>query len=184
MNQVPACTISSNNYLALTQVMVASFKEHHPQADVYVCIVDRPDPSLNYSQMPFTTVFAEELGIPDFKHFSFRYDILELNTAVKPYLLTYLRDRYELDRIFYFDPDIMIHDRLTGLAKKTMFSKALTEYQPSYDGRNSEPVVLPAKLPVALMLGAEGIPAGRSTPTLPPTALHPQQYFVCPFILL
>jgi glycosyltransferase involved in cell wall biosynthesis len=115
MNQVPACTISSNNYLALTRVLVESFKEHNPDAEVYVCIVDRPDPSLDYSRMPFTAVFAEELGIPDFRHFAFRYDILELNTAVKPYLLTYLRDRHDLDRIFYFDPDIMIHDRLSRL---------------------------------------------------------------------
>ena len=43
----------------------------------------------------------------DFENFAFRYDILELNTAVKPYFLTYLRDTYDLDRIFYFDPDIL-----------------------------------------------------------------------------
>jgi len=60
-----------------------------------------------------------------------------------------------------------IECRLTELAKETMFRKALTEYRPSYDGRNSEPVVLPAKLPVVLLLGAEGIAVGMSTRILP-----------------
>ncbi len=60
-----------------------------------------------------------------------------------------------------------IECRLTELAKETMFRRALTEYRPSYDGRNSEPVVLPAKLPIVLLLGAEGIAVGMSTKILP-----------------
>jgi topoisomerase-4 subunit A len=60
-----------------------------------------------------------------------------------------------------------IECRLSELARETMFNKALTEFRPSYDGRNSEPVVLPAKLPVVLMLGAEGIAVGMSTRILP-----------------
>ena len=60
-----------------------------------------------------------------------------------------------------------IECRLTDLAKETLFRKALTEYRPSYDGRNEEPVALPAKLPVLLMLGAEGIAVGMSTRILP-----------------
>ncbi len=60
-----------------------------------------------------------------------------------------------------------IECRLTDLAKETLFRKALTEYRPSYDGRNDEPVVLPAKIPVILMVGAEGIAVGMSTRILP-----------------
>ncbi len=60
-----------------------------------------------------------------------------------------------------------IECRLTDLAKETLFRKALTEFRPSYDGRNEEPIVLPAKLPVLLMLGAEGIAVGMSTRILP-----------------
>jgi topoisomerase-4 subunit A len=60
-----------------------------------------------------------------------------------------------------------IECRLTELAKETLFRKALTSYRPSYDGRNDEPEFLPAKLPVLLMLGAEGIAVGMSTRILP-----------------
>ena len=60
-----------------------------------------------------------------------------------------------------------IECRLTQLALDTMFHPALTEMVPSYDGRNEEPVVLPTKLPVILMTGAEGIAVGMATKILP-----------------
>ena len=60
-----------------------------------------------------------------------------------------------------------IECRLTELAKETLFNKALTVFQPSYDGRKNEPVALPAKVPVLLMLGTEGIAVGMSTRILP-----------------
>ncbi len=55
--------------------------------------------------------------------------------------------------------------RLTPLALETLFNPALTEYAPSYDGRRQEPKELPAKVPVLLMLGAEGIAVGMATPS-------------------
>ena len=60
-----------------------------------------------------------------------------------------------------------IECRLTDLAATQLFNPDLTDYVPSYDGRNKEPVVLPAKLPLLLMLGADGIAVGLSTRVLP-----------------
>ena len=60
-----------------------------------------------------------------------------------------------------------IECRLTPLALEGLFNDALTETRESYDGRSKEPIFLPAKLPVALMLGAEGIAVGMSTRILP-----------------
>lgn len=60
-----------------------------------------------------------------------------------------------------------IECRLTDLAATQLFNDDLTEFIPSYDGRNKEPVVLPAKLPLLLMLGADGIAVGLSTRILP-----------------
>ncbi|MDO5463262.1 MAG: DNA gyrase subunit A, partial [bacterium] len=42
-----------------------------------------------------------------------------------------------------------IECRLTKLAREHIFSPKVTEYVPSYDGRNKEPVLLPAKLPLS-----------------------------------
>jgi topoisomerase-4 subunit A len=60
-----------------------------------------------------------------------------------------------------------IECRLTRLARDEIFNKDLTEWIPSYDGRNREPVTLPSKLPLMLMLGADGIAVGLSTSILP-----------------
>ncbi|MDC0324425.1 DNA topoisomerase IV subunit A, partial [Verrucomicrobia bacterium] len=60
-----------------------------------------------------------------------------------------------------------IECRLTDLSRTQLFNNELTEFVPSYDGRNKEPVCLPSKLPLLLMLGAEGIAVGLSAKILP-----------------
>jgi topoisomerase IV subunit A len=60
-----------------------------------------------------------------------------------------------------------IECRLTELARTEVFNDSITEFVPSYDGRNKEPVTLPCKLPLSLMLGAEGIAVGLSARLLP-----------------
>lgn len=56
-----------------------------------------------------------------------------------------------------------IECRLSPLAKEVLFNKDLTEFEESYDGRMQEPVSLPAKIPMLLLLGAEGIAVGMAT---------------------
>jgi topoisomerase-4 subunit A len=60
-----------------------------------------------------------------------------------------------------------IECRLTELARTEVFNDSITEFIPSYDGRNKEPVTLPCKLPLTLMLGAEGIAVGLAARILP-----------------
>ncbi len=60
-----------------------------------------------------------------------------------------------------------IECRLSPLARETLFNKDLTEFIDSYDGRMQEPVNLPAKIPLLLLLGAEGIAVGMATKIMP-----------------
>jgi len=60
-----------------------------------------------------------------------------------------------------------IECRLSPLALEVMFNKDLTEYTDSYDGRMQEPVVLPAKIPLLLLQGADGIAVGMATKIMP-----------------
>jgi topoisomerase IV subunit A len=60
-----------------------------------------------------------------------------------------------------------IECRLTELARTELFNDELTAFVPSYDGRKQEPVALPARLPLLLMLGTEGIAVGLSCRILP-----------------
>jgi topoisomerase-4 subunit A len=60
-----------------------------------------------------------------------------------------------------------IEARLTDLARTELFNDEITEFVPSYDGRNKEPVTFACKLPLTLMLGTEGIAVGLSARILP-----------------
>jgi topoisomerase-4 subunit A len=91
-------------------------------------------------------------------------------------LITLANRGYVLDRqgnfgnILTGDPPAAaryIETRLSPLARETLFNPDLTEKIPSYDGRNLEPVTLPAKIPLLLMQGADGIAVGMATHILP-----------------
>ncbi len=57
-----------------------------------------------------------------------------------------------------------IECRIRPITKEILVTNsAITEYVDSYDGRNKEPVMFQAKLPVVLITGAEGIAVGMST---------------------
>ncbi len=60
-----------------------------------------------------------------------------------------------------------IECRLSPLARESTFNRDLTEFVDSYDGRLREPVALPAKLPLLLLQGVEGIAVGMATKIMP-----------------
>ncbi|MDN5306106.1 MAG: topoisomerase subunit, partial [Bacteroidota bacterium] len=60
-----------------------------------------------------------------------------------------------------------IEARLSKFALEVAFNPKTTEWKPSYDGRNKEPITLPVKFPLLLAQGAEGIAVGLSSKILP-----------------
>lgn len=60
-----------------------------------------------------------------------------------------------------------IEARLSKFANDVVFNPETTEWQLSYDGRNREPVTFPAKFPLLLAQGAEGIAVGLATKIMP-----------------
>ena len=60
-----------------------------------------------------------------------------------------------------------IEARLSKLALEILFSPKITEWKPSYDGRNKEPITLPVKFPLLLAQGTEGIGVGLNSKILP-----------------
>lgn len=90
-----------------------------------------------------------------------------VNLANKGYLLD---TQGNFGNIFTGDPAAAsryIETRLSPLAMATMFNPDLTPLISSYDGRNMEPIYLPAKIPLVLIQGAEGIAVGMATKILP-----------------
>jgi topoisomerase-4 subunit A len=60
-----------------------------------------------------------------------------------------------------------IEARLTKFALEVAFNPKTTQWLPSYDGRNQEPLTLPMKFPLLLAQGVEGIAVGLACKILP-----------------
>lgn len=90
-----------------------------------------------------------------------------VNMANKGYLLD---TQGNFGNLFTGDPAAAsryIETRLSPLAKETLFNPDLTKTSASYDGRHQEPICLPAKIPVVLLQGADGIAVGMATHIFP-----------------
>ena len=107
-------TICSNNYVAMAKVFLDSARFHHPEAALYLCLADAlvDDPSFYPSDC--VVVPAAALDIPNFTSFSFRYDIMEFNTALKPFMFRHLLST-GYQSVLYFDPDIEIFRHLDNV---------------------------------------------------------------------
>jgi hypothetical protein len=102
-----ACTIVSSNYIPYARTLCDSFLQFHPNERFYVLLADRPPESFDASREKFELLLVEDLAIPNFQSVAFKYDILELNTNVKPTFLKTLLAR-GVDQLLYFDPDILV----------------------------------------------------------------------------
>ncbi len=60
-----------------------------------------------------------------------------------------------------------IEGRLSQFAQEILFNEETTEWIPNYDGTRKEPLTLPAKFPLLLAQGVDGIAVGLSTYILP-----------------
>lgn len=163
----------------LEPVMQQNFLEYAS----YV-VVDRAIPNLNDGCKPVQRRILNTLFEVDDGKFNKVANIIGETMKLHPHgdasigaaLVVLANKEYFIERQGNFGNPITGHAaaapryiecRLTELAKETLFNKNLTEYQPSYDGRKKEPIILPVKLPVILMMGTEGIAVGMATRILP-----------------
>lgn len=125
-------TISSNNYMPYTSTLVNSSVSAHPNADHFLCLADIKVETTGFYPEKCQILEASKLGIPDFPGFAFRYDIMEMNTAAKPYMFLHLFEK-GYDRVIYFDPDIKVYREITPVfdamdaGARAVFTPHLTE---------------------------------------------------------
>jgi glycosyltransferase involved in cell wall biosynthesis len=112
-----ACTIIARNYLPFARVLADSFHEHHPGGRFTVLVVDDVAREVDGRSDGFEVLRPADIDLPDgeFNAMAMIYDVTELSTAVKPWLLRYLLRRGE-SPITYFDPDIWIFASLEDVA--------------------------------------------------------------------
>ena len=110
-----ACTIVSPNYIAYARTVAASYLEQHPDHSFFVLLVADLDDPTPFAGDAFIPVMLHEIGLPDLRAMAMKYDILELNTSVKPTLMKYLLHRYALNALVYLDPDIYCYAPFTPI---------------------------------------------------------------------
>jgi hypothetical protein len=113
-----AFTICSINYLAQARTLGESLARTNPSFRFIVGLVDRLDGvTFDAATEPGLDLLeVHRIGIPDFAAMTRRYDITELNTAVKPFYMEYLLTQHpDVEELIYFDPDIIVFQPLTHL---------------------------------------------------------------------
>ena len=113
MNSLAIVTIVSNNYLHFARTLMQSVAQQHPDADRYCVIVDRDMQYATELVGEFQAIELNQLKLPDGDDFLFQYNVLELNTAVKPWALQHLLEQ-GYQKIVYIDPDITLYRPLTA----------------------------------------------------------------------
>jgi glycosyltransferase involved in cell wall biosynthesis len=106
-------TIAAGNYLHFVRSLMEKVAVYAPQADRWLGLCDRPE-NADWSGESFQVLGLDELSLPDATSFVFKYTLLELSTAIKPFIIEALaKQGYE--RIVYFDPDICLYHPLDEL---------------------------------------------------------------------
>jgi glycosyltransferase involved in cell wall biosynthesis len=108
-------TIASKNYLAYVRVLQKSIERTQPEVRRFLCLADTVDGYFEPALEPYELVEARDIGIPAFADMALRYDIMEFNTAIKPYMIQWLLDHTDLDVVIYLDPDIQAYARFAAI---------------------------------------------------------------------
>ena len=108
-------TICSSNYFPYARILFHSLQKYHPSASLFLCLADTPNSEIDLGIEGVEVIPAEKLGISNFPDFAFRYDIMEFNTAVKPFVMKLLIEERNFEQVVYLDPDIELFAPLTPI---------------------------------------------------------------------
>ena len=115
--QTAVFTICSRNYLALARTLLQSVRNVHPDWSPFLLLVDEVEGGFDPASEPAEVILASDLDIPEPKKFFFRYNTLEANTAVKPWMFDYLFAKRGVRRAIYLDPDIRVYRPLAEVER-------------------------------------------------------------------
>ena len=111
---IVAFTLCSNNYFPQALALANSFLEHHPASNFYIILVDKRTDLNVWDNMRIRLI---EVAMVETEILSLaaKYNIVELNTAVKPQAFLYLFANTRADVIYYLDPDVYIYQSFQEL---------------------------------------------------------------------
>lgn len=109
-----AFTICSNNFLGQAKTMFQSLERWHPEIKTYLFLADLPDQRIDYEfLLPAEMIVADDKIIDGFSDLVERYTVIELNTAIRPFVIRHLQKLHPgIRKVIYLDPDLYIYNKL------------------------------------------------------------------------
>lgn len=124
-------TSAALNYIPKVRLLFKSLRELHPDFELHLALSDALPGDVDLSNEPFDEVHPlASLDISDMKGWAFCHNIVELSTAIKPFLLQKLLARPNCGRVLYFDPDMVLFSQVDDLLEALEHSNViLTPHQ-------------------------------------------------------
>lgn len=116
MAKTVAFTSAAVNYLPKVRKLCNSIRRFHPEFEIVLALADERCDEVDFAGEPIDRILAlDDLPIPERRIWSFFHTIVELATAIKPFALVELLREPDVERVIYFDPDIVLFSRLDDL---------------------------------------------------------------------
>lgn len=110
-------TICSNNYLAQANALKVSFLKYHSDFLFYIILVDELVPEIDYLQFePAKIIQIRNIAGITLDVLIEKYNIIELNTCIKPSVFKFLiKENPSAKIVYYLDPDLYFYASLNGV---------------------------------------------------------------------
>ena len=108
MNKKCAFTIVAKNYIGLGQILGKSIYQYDKDVDFYIVVAD--EITRTKCEVPPNVIVAKdslEIDPEKWVNMSFKYDLTEFCTSIKPFSFRYFFNK-GYDSAIYFDPDIFV----------------------------------------------------------------------------
>jgi glycosyltransferase involved in cell wall biosynthesis len=144
------CTIIAKNYVAHARVLARSLAEADPGSRLKTLVIDDFGDYIDPAQEPFDLLTPAQIDCEPFIHMAVRYSVLELSTAVKPWLLRHLLAAGD-GPVTYLDPDIRVYGSLARI------DELATEHGVVLIPHNSRPIPADGRRPSQVDVMIAGI---------------------------
>ncbi len=116
-----AFTSITANYVPKARVLAESVKKFHPEARFHLVVSDDLPEHFHAERernLFDSIVTIDDLGIPELPSWAFKHSVVEMCTAVKGLAFQHIATAQGAEKVFYFDPDMVVMSRLDDLLER------------------------------------------------------------------
>jgi hypothetical protein len=141
-----AFTICAKNYIGLALALEKSIKTYNKDVEFLIFVADEFLAESEIQDLPSNVLVAKDvLGFDETKwiQMSFKYDITEFCTSIKPSCFKYIFKQFSPEACVYFDPDILVFNTLDSIFSQLtthsiLVTPHITTIETTYTGQLNE----------------------------------------------